>query len=163
MSMGQIPDKPGNSEINTTGMRLVFSFLFPGENAGEYTDQEISQRLAKLSIGWKITAKDRKETAWYIDASPYLEIAQKGLRQEVRGRKNDPDLPSQYFFIRSGGPEEPPQFYRVPTSDLQAILENEYTRRLDRYDGISVHETYWLEPVLNLVRFTAPDRELMKK
>jgi hypothetical protein len=29
--------------------------------------------------------------------------------------------------------------------------------------GISVHETYLLEPVLNNVRFTTPDRELLRK
>jgi len=29
--------------------------------------------------------------------------------------------------------------------------------------GISVCETYWLEPILNHVSFTAPDRELLKK
>jgi hypothetical protein len=33
----------------------------------------------------------------------------------------------------------------------------------DQQSGISVHETYRLEPVLNHYRFTTPDCESMKK
>jgi hypothetical protein len=51
-------------------------------------------------------------------------------------------------------------YQKSPVEPKMAHFES--SQIIGGQSGISVCETYWLEPVLNQVRFTTPDRELMK-
>ena len=87
-------------------------------------------------IGYAVQVKTIRKGDWQLNATRFLDIAQRGSKQSVRRKLPEPHPGLLCVFVRLGEANGADEFFVLSWLDLQKIVARHYKENLAKHGGI---------------------------